>query len=126
MNVMSQMFDPATGDVVRAEELGIDAGEVALGIIHIMAISYGRVEIVLIEDADGIIGIGHSAAWPGQDSDPAYARTRAREKGKKRLLLSRENQGTFQHRRKLAAAGWLETTSEPGECCAAGDREVSA
>lgn len=126
MNVMSLMFDRAAyvGDVVHAEELGIDAGEFALGIVHIMAISFRKVDVVVLEDSDGLIGIGHSAAWPGQDADHAMARTRAREKAKKRLLMSRENHVAFLERKQLAAQGWVPPAREPVETLA-GDCDVT-
>jgi len=90
-------------DRVEAEELGIDASEEADGVVHIMAISFRRTTVVIMQDADGVIGIGSSIAWPRGRFDPDIGRAKARRNARRLLAYSRERSAEF-HRLRLEAA----------------------
>lgn len=77
-------------DHVEAEELGVDASEEDIGVVHVQAITYRRSVVVLVEDEYGFVGTGFSSSWPGQTFDPIIARAHARRFALRNLERTRE------------------------------------
>jgi len=84
----------AMDDTVRAEELGIDASEEELGVVHIRCITLKRMTIVVIEASDGLMAVGFNAPWPWQAHDPVIGKAKARQKGLTGLVRMRETMAT--------------------------------
>lgn len=77
-------------DRVEAEELGVNASEEEIGITHVMAISFRRTVIVIVEDREGLCGIGISTAWPWLRFNPLIGRAKARQHALRHIGVARD------------------------------------